>query len=168
MTGYRAFNEVFVKTTPVLSPAFEIETELSIHAVDKRWRIVDVPIDYRDRPEGSYSKLSTFGDGWKVLKCIGALFKDYRPMALFGWVGLLLVVIGLCLGVPVIAEFNSTGLVPRFPTAILATAFVGCGLLSWVCGLVLDTTVKNNRKDYEISVIEGYRKYGPKHKKLSE
>lgn len=162
MTGYRAFNEVFVKTIPVLSPAFEIETELSIHAVDKRWRIVDVPIDYRDRPEGSYSKLSTFGDGWKVLKCIGSLFKDYRPMALFGWVGLILAIIGLAIGVPVIAEFNYTGLVPRLPSAILATAFVGCGLLSFACGLILDTTVNGHRKDYELAVTQAYERYGRK------
>lgn len=165
MTGYRAFNQVFAKTMPVLSPAFEIETELSIHAVDKRWRITEVPIDYRDRPEGSYSKLSTFGDGWKVLKCIGSLFKDYRPMALFGWVGLLLCVIGLCVGIPVISEFHITGLVPRLPSAILATAFVGCGLLSFSCGLILDTTVKGHRKDYELAVTEAYEKYDHKKKR---
>jgi glycosyltransferase involved in cell wall biosynthesis len=156
MTGYRGFNEVFAKTMPVISPAFEIETELSIHAVDKRWRISEVPIDYRDRPEGSYSKLSTFGDGWKVLKCIGSLFKDYRPMALFGWVGLILCIIGLLIGIPIIGEFNITGLVPRLPSAILAVSFVGCGLLSFVCGLILDTTVKGHRKDYELSVTQAY------------
>ena len=91
MTGYRAFNYVFAKTMPVLSPSFEIETELSIHAVDKRWRIAEVPIDYRDRPEGSESKLNTFSDGTKVLKTIGSLFKDYRPLALFTWLFLFFV-----------------------------------------------------------------------------
>ena len=89
MTGYRSFNRVFAKTMPVLSPGFEIETELSIHAVDKGWRIAEVPIDYRDRPEGSESKLSTFSDGAKVLRMIMSLFKDYRPMALFGWLAVL-------------------------------------------------------------------------------
>jgi glycosyltransferase involved in cell wall biosynthesis len=167
MTGYRGFNRVFAKTMPVLSPAFEIETELSIHAVDKRWRIADVPIDYRDRPEGSYSKLSTFGDGWKVLRCIGSLFKDYRPMALFGWMGLALCIVGLCIGVPVIVEFGDTGLVPRLPSAILATAFVGCGLLSFACGLILDTTVKGHRKDYELAVTQAYEQ-ARKHKESTE
>ena len=104
MTGYRAYNKVFAKTMPVLSPGFEIETELSIHAVDKRWRIAEVPIDYRDRPEGSESKLSTFSDGFKVLMMIMSLFKDYKPLALFSWVALLFVVLGLVAGVPVIAR----------------------------------------------------------------
>ena len=122
MTGYRAFNRIFVKTMPVLSEGFQIETELSIHAVDKRFRIVDVPIDYRDRPEGSYSKLSTFGDGAKVLRAIASLFKDHKPMAFFGWLALVLIVLGLIAGIPVIAEYFQTGLVPRFPTAILAIA----------------------------------------------
>ncbi|WP_283171051.1 glycosyltransferase family 2 protein [Curtanaerobium respiraculi] len=162
MTGYRAYSNVFAKTMPVVGPAFEIETELSIHAVDKRWRIVEIPIEYRDRPEGSYSKLSTFGDGWKVLKCIGSLFKDYRPMALFGWLALILIIIGLCFGIPIIGEFHTTGLVPRLPSAIVAVAFVGAGMLSFVCGLILDTVVKNNRKNYELAVIEAYRLYGRK------
>lgn len=160
MTGYRAYNKVFAKTMPVISPAFEIETELSIHAVDKRWRIVEVPIVYRDRPEGSFSKLSTFGDGWKVLKCIGSLFKDYRPLALFGWLALILVVIGLCFGIPIVTEYYSTHLVPRLPSAIVAVAFVGAGALSLTCGLILDTVVKNNRKNYELEVMEAYRRYG--------
>ena len=114
MTGYRAFNRIFVKTMPVLSEGFQIETELSIHAVDKRFRITDVPIDYRDRPEGSYSKLSTFGDGAKVLRAIASLFKDHKPMAFFGWLALILIVLGLIAGIPVIAEYFQTGLVPRF------------------------------------------------------
>ena len=160
MTGYRAFNRIFVKTMPALTAGFEIETELSIHAVDKRWRIADVPIEYRDRPDGSESKLSTFSDGWKVLKCICSLFKDYRPMALFGWVSLLLVVLGLIVGVPVVVEFMSTGLVPRIPSAILAVALVGSGLLALACGLILDTTVNGHRKEYELDVMTAYERYG--------
>lgn len=156
MTGYRAFNRVFAKTLPITSKGFEIETELSIHAVDKGWRIAEVPIDYRDRPEGSESKLSTFSDGAKVLKMIMSLFKDYKPMALFGWVALLLAVLGLVAGVPVIAEFAQTGLVPRLPTAILATALEGCAALSLVSGLILDTVVKGARKQYELQVTEVY------------
>ncbi|MDO4851485.1 MAG: glycosyltransferase family 2 protein [Actinomycetota bacterium] len=160
MTGYRAFNRVFAETMPVLSPGFEIETELSIHAVDKGWRIAEVPIEYRDRPEGSESKLSTFSDGWKVLKTIMSLFKDYRPMALFGWVSLIFVVLGLVAGIPVIVEFVHTGLVPRLPTAVLAVGLVFIGLLSLACGFILDTVVKGNRKQYELSVMRAYRQDG--------
>ena len=156
MTGYRAYNKVFAKTMPVLSPGFEIETELSIHAVDKRWRIAEVPIDYRDRPEGSESKLSTFSDGMKVILTILSLFKDYRPLALFGWVALLFCILGLIVGVPVIWEFAQTGLVPRLPSALLAVALVGCGIVSLVCGLILDTVVKGTRKQYEVQVTETY------------
>ena len=160
MTGYRAFSKVFAKTMPVESPGFEIETELSIHAVDKRWRIVEVPIDYRDRPEGSESKLNTISDGMAVLRMIGSLFKDYRPLALFTILASIFVVLGLIVGIPIIVEYNYTGLVERFPSAILATGLVGIGLLCEACGLVLDTTVKSSRKDYELRVIEAYEKYG--------
>lgn len=156
MTGYRAFNREFAKTLPVLSPGFEIETELSIHAVDKNWRITQVPIDYRDRPEGSESKLNTVSDGIKVLKMIFSLFKDYKPLGFFSLLALFFFVIGLALGVPVIAEFASTGLVPRFPTAILAVAFCGLAALMLVCGLILDTVVKGNRRDWELRVIQEY------------
>lgn len=156
MTGYRAFNYEFAKTMPVLSPSFEIETELSIHAVDKRWRVAEVPVAYRDRPEGSESKLDTFADGAKVLKTIGSLFKDYRPLALFSWVALALCLLGLAAGVPVIVEFAQTGLVPKLPSALLAVALVFAGLLSFSCGLVLDTVVKGNRKAYELEVTRVY------------
>ena len=157
MTGYRSFNRVFAKTMPVLSPGFEIETELSIHAVDKAWRIAEVPIDYRDRPEGSESKLSTVSDGYKVLKMIMSLFKDYKPMALFGWLALIFVVLGLVAGVPVVVDFARTGLVDRLPTALLAVALVLMGMLSLVAGLILDTVVKGNRTQYELSVIRAYK-----------
>lgn len=160
MTGYRAYNKVFAKTMPVLSPGFEIETELSIHAVDKGWRIVEVSIDYRDRPEGSESKLSTFSDGWKVLRMIMSLFKDYRPLALFGWVGLIFVLLGLICGVPVIVEFAHTGLVPRLPSAILAVAFIFVGLLAFASGFILDTEVKSTRQQYELEVMRAYERYG--------
>lgn len=156
MTGYRAFNRVFVKTFPVLSSNFQIETEISIHAVDKRWRVVDVPITYRDRPEGSESKLSTFGDGAAVLMAITSLFKDYRPLAFFGWAALLVLVIGLIIGIPVITEFLQTGHVPRMPTALLAVAIILCGALSLTVGLVLDTVAKSHRKQWEIDVYQAY------------
>lgn len=156
MTGYRAFTRIFVKTMPVLSEGFQIETELSIHAVDKRFRITDVPIDYRDRPEGSYSKLSTFGDGAKVLRAIASLFKDHKPMAFFGWLALILIVLGLIAGIPVIAEYFQTGLVPRFPTAILAIALVICGALSFTAGIILDTVAKTGRKQWELFTYQAY------------
>jgi glycosyltransferase involved in cell wall biosynthesis len=164
MTGYRAFNRVFVKTMPVLSEGFQIETELSIHAVDKRFRIKDVPIDYRDRPEGSYSKLSTFGDGAKVLRAIASLFKDHKPMAFFGWLALILVILGLIAGIPVIAEYFQTGLVPRFPTAILAIALVICGALSFTAGIILDTVAKSTRKQWEILTYQAYEEASRHHK----
>lgn len=158
MTGYRAFNRVFVKTMPVLSEGFQIETEISIHAVDKRWRIVDVPIAYRDRPEGSYSKLSTFGDGARVLRAITSLFKDYRPFAFFGWVALVFLLLGLVTGVPVIAEYLATDYVSKIPSAVLAVALVLCGALSITAGIILDTVAKSHRKQWEVEVYEAYRR----------
>ena len=156
MTGYRAFNRVFVKTMPVMSSGFQIETEISIFAVDHRWRVVDVPIAYRDRPEGSESKLSTFGDGAKVLMAIANLFKDCKPLAFFGLCALLLLIIGLIIGVPIIVEYAATGLVPRLPSAVLAMGFIFLSALSLVCGLVLDTSVQNARKSYQIQVTRAY------------
>lgn len=153
MTGYRSFNNIFATTMPVTSSGFEIETELSIHAVDKGWRIAEIPIEYRDRPEGSESKLSTFSDGFKVLKMILSLFKDYRPMMLFSWLALIFVILGLIVGIPVIVEFVHTGLVPRMPSVVLAVGLVFTGLLSMTCGLILDTVVKGNRKEYELDVL---------------
>lgn len=152
MTGYRAFSRTFVKTFPVLSEGFQIETELSIHAVDRGWRIVDVPIAYRDRPEGSTSKLNTISDGIKVILTISSLFKDYRPFKFFNLASLLLCAIGLIIGLPVISEFIHTGLVPRLPSALLATGFVFLGALSFATGLILDTIAKNDRKQWELNV----------------
>lgn len=156
MTGYRAFSRTFVKTFPVQSEGFQIETELSIHAVDRRWRILDVPIVYRDRPEGSTSKLNTISDGIKVMLTISSLFKNYRPFKFFNLVSLVLCIIGLIIGLPVISEFIQTGLVPRLPSALLATGFIFLGALSFATGLILDTIAKNDRKQWEISVYEAY------------
>lgn len=152
MTGYRGMTRTFVKTMPVLSKEFQIETELSIHAVDNRFRVVDVPIEYRDRPEGSESKLSTFSDGAAVILAITALFKENKPLAFFGWLALILAIIGLIIGIPVIAEYANTGLVPRLPSAILAMGFVMCGILSLCNGLILDNVAKNHRKMWELNV----------------
>lgn len=152
MTGYRAMSKAFVKTMPVMSKGFQIETELSIHAVDKRCRIVDVPITYRDRPEGSDSKLNTFQDGAKVILAITSLFKENKPLAFFGWISLILLIIGLIFGIPVIAEFNSTGLVERFPTAMLSMGIIICAILSFTSGLILDSVAKSNRREWELAV----------------
>ncbi|WP_241147263.1 glycosyltransferase family 2 protein [Olsenella sp. An285] len=158
MTGYRSFSRVFAETLPVLSPGFQIETELSIHAADKRWRIQQVPIEYRDRPEGSVSKLNTFSDGLKVLGMIFSLFKDYKPLPFFSLLAAFFFAVGLVLGIPVILEFVETGLVERLPTAVAAVAFCGLGALLLVCGLILDTVVKGHRRDWELRVTEAYRR----------
>ncbi len=152
MTGYRAFSRAFVKTMPVMSEGFQVETEISIWAVDRRWRVADVPIDYRDRPEGSESKLSTVGDGLLVLRAIASLFRDYRPMAFFGWLALALVALGLVAGGPVVGEYLDTGYVSKLPSAVLAIAFVLCGALSFTAGLILDTVAKSHRRQWELDV----------------
>ena len=152
MTGYRAMSRPFVKTIPVLSEGFQIETELSIYAVDRRWRIADVPVEYRDRPEGSVSKLNTVRDGLRVIAMIGTLFKDYRPLKFFSLVALLFCISGLCAGIPVVTEYFTTGLVPRFPTAILAAALMFMAALSLATGFILDAVAKVERKQWELRV----------------
>lgn len=152
MTGYRAMSKPFIKTFPVLSEGFQIETELSIHAVDRRWRIQSVPVDYRDRPQGSQSKLNTVGDGIKVIAMVGTLFKDYRPLKFFSLVALLFCIGGLCTGIPVVTEYLATGLVPRFPTAVLAATLMFMAALSLVTSFILDAVAKVERKQWELRV----------------
>lgn len=150
MTGYRAFSRLFVKTYPVLSKGFEIETEMSIHALDKNFHLVNIPVDYRDRPEGSQSKLNTYSDGAKVLATIFRLVKDYKPLVFFSTVALLLAALALVLFVPVFLDYLSTGLVPRFPTLIVAGFLFLGGLLTLCCGLILDTVIKKDRQNFEL------------------
>lgn len=157
MTGYRGFNRLFVKTFPVLSPGFEIETELSIHSLDKRFKLVEVPITYKDRPEGSESKLSTFSDGFKVLRMIFNLFKDYKPLIFFTLLTFLFFLCGLVAGIPVISEFAKTGLINKLPSAVLATGFMILSALSFVAGFILDTVVRQNRMQYELKVYDFYK-----------
>jgi len=150
MTGYRAFSLEFVKGFPVLSKGFEIETEMTIHAVDKNYRLVEVPVNYKDRPEGSESKLNTYKDGAKVLKTIAVLFKEYKPAAFFNIIAFIFLIFALCLGIPVVTEFYQTGLVPRFPTLIVASIFLVISLLLWICGVILQVIVKKHKQLYEI------------------
>ena len=150
MTGYRAFSYQFVKGFPVLSKGFEIETEMTIHAVDKNFKLVEIPVTYRDRPEGSVSKLNTYSDGLKVLKTIMTLFKEYRPGLFFGLLSLIFLIASLILGIPVIIEYFQTGLVPRFPSLIVSGIFLVITLLLWVCGIILQVIVKKHRQLYEL------------------
>ncbi len=153
MTGYRAFSYLFVKSFPVLSKGFEIETEMSIHAVEKNMLIENVIIEYRDRPEGSQSKLNTYSDGFKVLGTIFRLYKNYKPMFFFGVLSMLLFIVMLALFVPIFFEYARTGLVPRFPTLIVS-GFIGlAGLLSLFTGLVLSTLSEKERQEYEFRLI---------------
>ncbi|TGB00127.1 glycosyltransferase [Sporolactobacillus shoreae] len=152
MTGYRGFNKFFVRSFPITSTGFEIETELSIHSLDKRFKIRELPIDYRDRPSGSESKLNTFSDGLKVIRTIFTLFKDYKPLTFFSlWAGFL-ALLGLVVGSPVVLEFVRYHYIYKVPSAILAVGLVLMAMLSFVCGLILDTVVNNARKQYEVAL----------------
>ena len=153
MTGYRAFSYEFVKTFPVLSKGFEIETEMTIHALDKNFLLKEVQVDYRDRPAGSVSKLNTYSDGFKVLKTIARLFKEYKPTIFFSLISLLFLIISLAFGVPVFVEYFKTGLVPRFPTLIFAGFMLIISMLTFVCGIILEVVVKKHRQLFELVLI---------------
>lgn len=157
MTGYRAFGWRFAKHCPVLSSGFEIETEMTIFALDKRMAIAEVPIAYRDRPEGSFSKLNTISDGYRVIATIFALLRNYRPMFFFGWVGTSLILATIVLATPVVVEYLRTGVVPRFPTFILACTLAICGALSVVCGLILASTKRYGDQLFEIMMARDRR-----------
>lgn len=150
MTGYRAFSYEFVKTFPVLSKGFEIETEMTIHAVDKNFNLVEMPVTYRDRPSGSVSKLNTYKDGVKVLKTIATLFKEYRPAFFFNIISAILLIISLFMVTPVFMEYFKTGLVPRFPTLIVGGVILTVSLLLWICGIILQVIVKKHKQLYEL------------------
>ena len=152
MTGCRAFNRKFVKSFPVLSNGFEIETEMSIHALDKRFLIKEVPIAYRDRPDGSESKLNTFRDGFRVLKTILNLYKNYKPLSFFGGISSILFIIGILMFLPVLTGYIKTGLVAKFPTLIVSIGLLTSSLVSLACGLILDTVKKHSDQFYEISL----------------
>lgn len=152
MTGYRAFSYQFVKSFPVLSKGFEIETEMTIHALDKNLSVQSVQVEYRDRPADSPSKLNTYSDGMKVLRTIVRLYKEYRPMSFFGLLAALMALVSVILFIPIFAEYLHTGLVPRFPTLIVCGVMGTMALLLWVCGLILDTVAKKHRQLFEINL----------------
>ena len=135
-----------------MSQGFEVETEMTIHALDNNLLIRSIPVQYRDRPEGSQSKLKTYSDGAKVLLTIFNLFRDYKPLKFFGTLAALLAIVSLILFLPVFSEFLQTGMVPRFPTLIVSVVMMLAAFLSVVCGLILDTNAKNNRKNFEIQM----------------
>ena len=154
MTGFRAFSYEFVKTFPVLSEGFEIETEMSIHAVDKNLSIENVIIDYRDRPTGSQSKLNTYSDGFKVLRTILRLYRTYKPLSFFSIIALLLLIVAAILFVPIGITYFKTGLVPRFPTLIVCGFMVMTAIQAFFGGLILDVNNRKTRQDFEYKLLQ--------------
>ena len=153
MTGYRVFNKKFVKNFPINSDGFEIETEMSLHALDKKFMIKEIPIEYRDRPEGSESKLNTLSDGFKVLKTILWVFKDYKPLLFFSFGAILFFIMSLLVGIPVLHEFVTKEYVSKIPSAILAVGLMLIAILSLFSGIILDTIVKHYRENYNLSLL---------------
>lgn len=153
MTGYRAFSRSFVKHFPILSKGFEIETEMTIHALDKNFIIEEIPINYRNRPKGSVSKLRTVSDGIKVVKTILRLFRDYKPLLFFSVIALLMLIVAIILFIPIFIEYLHTGLVPRYPTLIVSGFIVILAMLLWSCGLILEVLATKNRQQYELFLI---------------
>ncbi len=150
MSGYRVMSKFFVKSFPVLSEGFEVETEMTIHALDRRFAIKEVPIEYNERPEGSFSKLNTISDGFLVLKTIFSLFKNYKPLYFFSIIAFILLAVSLILFVPVFIEFLQTGKVPRYPTLIVSGAIATMSLIMWICGIILQTIVRKHNEIYEV------------------
>ena len=153
-SGYRVFSRRFVKSFPVLSEGFEIETEMSVHALELRMPVGEVETSYGARPEGSHSKLSTYGDGWRILKTIGTLYRIERPVLFYGSIGALLVIAAIILAIPLVQTYLKTGLVPRFPTAILVTGMVIVAVLCLFAGLILDTVTRGRREMRRLAYLE--------------
>lgn len=153
LTGYRVFSRQFVKNMPVLSPGFELETEMTIFALDKRFRIKEIPVDFRERPEGSFTKINSVKDGYKVLKTILKMDKNYNPLKFFGRIALILVIIGLIIGIPVIVEFCKTKYITKVPSAILATGIMGLAAIAFEAGIILDTVVRQHKENFELNLL---------------
>lgn len=158
MTGYRAFSRLFVKGFPVLSKGFEIETEMTIHALDKNFLLEEIPVTYRDRPAGSTSKLNTVEDGVKVLRMIARLYREYKPIGFFSILSVVCIVVAALFFFPILGEYWETGLVMRFPTLIVAGLLALVGVLLWVCGIILEVVVKKHRQLYELVLNQLSRK----------
>jgi len=156
-SGYRVFSRRFVKSFPALATGFEIETELTIHALQLGLPVAEIPTPYYARPEGSVSKLSTFGDGWLILWAIMQLYKDISPFRFFGTAGLLLMIASLVLAWPLFMTYLETGLVPRFPTAILATGIALLGFLSLACGVILDSVARGRLEAKRLAYLQAER-----------
>lgn len=154
MSGYRVFNKFFVKNFPIMSKGFEIETEMTLHSLDKNFKIIEVPISYRDRPEGSYSKLNTFLDGFKVIRTIFMIFKDYKPFLFFSFLSFLSLIFGLLVGMPVIIEFINTQYITKVPSAILASGLMIISILFFGIGLILDSFIKIHKYNYQLKLLE--------------
>ena len=152
MSGYRAFNKRFVKNIPILSKGFEVETEMTLHALDKGFIIKEIPIEYRNRPNRSISKLNTFTDGYKVLKTIIKMLKDYKPMKFFLSIAIIFFILGLIIGVPVIYEYILTKYITKVPSAVLSTGLMIFSLITAQCGVILDTVVKDDKEKYELEL----------------
>lgn len=150
MTGYRAFSRPFVKHFPVLSQGFEIETEMTIHALDKNFYLKEIPVQYRDRPDGSVSKLNTYSDGIKVLMTIARLFKEYKPFVFFTIIALAFLLVSIVMVIPVLIDYFQTGLVPRFPTLIVSGLLALLGFMFFFCGIVLDVVAQKHKQLFEI------------------
>ena len=157
MTGYRAFSYQFVKTFPVLSRGFEIETEMSIHAADKHMQVDHVVIEYRDRPEGSVSKLNTFSDGLKVLSRILSLYKNYKPLAFFSLLSGILAALSVVFLIPILVEYWQTGLVPRFPTLIVCACVMVAALLLFISGIILSSLLAQDGRNFEFKLQQAER-----------
>lgn len=149
MTGYRAFNKRFVKNMPILSKGFEIETEITLYALDKSFIIKEIPINYRERKNGSRSKVNTVEDGFKVIKKIFSMYKDYKPRRFFFIIGFILIILGFAVGIPVIVEYFEIRYIHKLPSAVLATGIVTLGIIVCQCGVILDTIVKQHRESFE-------------------
>ena len=153
MTGYRVFNKKFVKNMPVMSAKFEIETEMSLYALDERFVIKEIPLVYRDRPEGSFSKLNTITDGFKVVKTIIKMLKNYHPFRFYTGVAAIFFLLGLLVGIPVVVEFFKTAYITKVPSAVLATGLMIIAVLAEQCGIILETVVRVNRENYELNLL---------------
>jgi glycosyltransferase involved in cell wall biosynthesis len=153
MTGYRVFNRKFVKNIPINSEGFEIETEMTLHTLDKKFSIQEIPIEYRDRPEGSFSKLNTYSDGIRVLKTILWVFKDYKPLSFFSILAIFFFILSLIIGLPVIFEYIETFYITKVPSAILSVGLMLISILALFSGFILDTIVKQHRENYDLKLM---------------